>query len=87
LAIGSKTQPDARTTSNTRSLLGDTLLGQKKVAEVEPLLLEGHDGTNAAATCDVRAPGLALPAAHPWLCQLNERRAATPCRPVEQPAV
>ena len=31
----------------TRSLLGASLLGQKKFAEAEPLLLEGYEGLKA----------------------------------------
>ncbi len=44
LAIREKTQPDAWTTFNTMSLLGGVLLGQKKHAEAEPLLLAGFEG-------------------------------------------
>jgi len=44
LAIREKTQPDLWTTFNTQSLLGGALLGQKKYAEAEPLLLAGYEG-------------------------------------------
>ena len=44
LAIREKTQPDEWTTFNTRSMLGGVLLGQKKYAEAEPLLLAGYEG-------------------------------------------
>jgi tetratricopeptide (TPR) repeat protein len=44
LAIRAKKKPDDWTTFNTRSLLGDALMGQKKYAEAEPLLREGYDG-------------------------------------------
>jgi tetratricopeptide (TPR) repeat protein len=44
LAIREKTQPEAWTTFNTKSLLGGALLGQKKYAEAEPLLLKGCEG-------------------------------------------
>jgi len=37
-------QPDAWSTFNTKSLLGGALLGQKKYAEAEPLLLKSYDG-------------------------------------------
>jgi tetratricopeptide (TPR) repeat protein len=47
LAIREKTQPDVWTTFNTRSMLGEALLGQKKYAAAEPLLLEGYDGMKA----------------------------------------
>ena len=44
LAIREKTQPDEWTTFNTKSMLGGALLGQKKYAEAEPLLLAGYEG-------------------------------------------
>jgi eukaryotic-like serine/threonine-protein kinase len=44
LAILEKTQPDAWTTFNTKSLLGGSLLGQKMYANAEPLLLAGDEG-------------------------------------------
>jgi tetratricopeptide (TPR) repeat protein/tRNA A-37 threonylcarbamoyl transferase component Bud32 len=40
-------QPDAWTTFNTESLLGEALLGQQKYAEAEPLLLSGYAGIKA----------------------------------------
>jgi tetratricopeptide (TPR) repeat protein len=47
LVIREKTQPDAWTTFNTQSLLGGALLGQKKHADAEPLLLKGYEGMKA----------------------------------------
>jgi WD40 repeat protein/serine/threonine protein kinase len=44
LAIREKTQPDDWSTFNAQSLLGWSLLGQKKHAEAEPLLLKGYEG-------------------------------------------
>ena len=44
LAIREKTQPDDWRTFNTQSILGGALLGQKKYAEAEPLLLKGYEG-------------------------------------------
>ena len=44
LAICEKTQPDAWTTFSTKSELGASLLGQKKCADAEPLLLSGYEG-------------------------------------------
>jgi Tfp pilus assembly protein PilF len=44
LAIREKTQPDVWSTFNTKSLLGGALLGQKKYADAEPLLLAGYEG-------------------------------------------
>jgi hypothetical protein len=44
LAIREKTQPDAWNTFNAQSTLGGALLGQKKYAEAEPLLVKGYEG-------------------------------------------
>jgi tetratricopeptide (TPR) repeat protein len=44
LAIREKKQPDAWETFHTQSLLGGSLLAQKKYTDAEPLLLAGHDG-------------------------------------------
>jgi tRNA A-37 threonylcarbamoyl transferase component Bud32/lipopolysaccharide biosynthesis regulator YciM len=44
LAIRTKKEPEAWTTFNTQSLLGAALLGQKKYAEAEPLLVSGYQG-------------------------------------------
>jgi tetratricopeptide (TPR) repeat protein/tRNA A-37 threonylcarbamoyl transferase component Bud32 len=44
LAIRAKAEPDAWTTFNTRSELGGALLGQRKYAEAEPLLVKGYEG-------------------------------------------
>jgi len=45
-----KIEPDARTTYSTQSLLGATLLGQKKLAEAEPQLLQGFEGMELRQT-------------------------------------
>ncbi|MBL8823176.1 MAG: serine/threonine protein kinase [Planctomycetia bacterium] len=39
-----KKEPDAWTTFNTQVLLGAALLGQKKYADAEPLILTGYEG-------------------------------------------
>jgi tetratricopeptide (TPR) repeat protein len=44
LAIRTKVKPDHWTTFSTRSMLGAALLGQKKDAEAEPLLVSGYEG-------------------------------------------
>jgi WD40 repeat protein/serine/threonine protein kinase len=44
LGIRKKAQPDSWVTFNAQSMLGAALLGQKKYAEAEPLLLEGYAG-------------------------------------------
>lgn len=49
LAIREKTQPDAWSTFNTKSMIGGALLGQKKYVEAEPLLLRGYEGMKQRA--------------------------------------
>jgi serine/threonine protein kinase len=49
LAIREKSQPDDWTTFAARSQLGGSLLGQKKYAEAEPLILAGYEGMKARA--------------------------------------
>lgn len=44
MAIREKAEPDKWTTFNVQSSLGGALLGQKKYAEAEPLLLAGYEG-------------------------------------------
>ena len=44
LAIREKMQPDDWTTFETKSLLGEALLAQRKFDEAEPLLLSGYEG-------------------------------------------
>jgi tetratricopeptide (TPR) repeat protein len=47
LAIRDKVQPDDWRTFNTQSMLGGALVGQRKYADAEPLLLKGYDGMKA----------------------------------------
>ena len=47
LAIWDARRPDDWNRFNTQSLLGESLLGQKKYAEAEPLLLSGYEGMRA----------------------------------------
>jgi hypothetical protein len=47
LAIRQRIQPEDWITFSTRSQLGGSLLGQKKYAEAEPLLLLGYEGLKA----------------------------------------
>ena len=49
LAIRQKKQPDHWETFYTQSLLGASLLGQKKYAAAEPLLLQGYQGIEERA--------------------------------------
>jgi hypothetical protein len=46
-AIREVKAPDAWTTFSTRSMLGGALLGQKKYADAEPLLVQGYEGLKA----------------------------------------
>lgn len=47
LAIRAKVQPEEWSTFHVRSLLGGALLGQKKYAEAEPLIVAGYEGMKA----------------------------------------
>jgi hypothetical protein len=47
VALREKLQPNVWSTFNAQSLLGGSLLGQKKYAEAEPLLLKGYKGMKA----------------------------------------
>jgi serine/threonine protein kinase/tetratricopeptide (TPR) repeat protein len=47
IAVREKTQPDFWNTFNTYSMLGGALLGHKKYADAEPLLLKGYEGMKA----------------------------------------
>jgi tetratricopeptide (TPR) repeat protein len=49
LAIRGKQMQDSWLTFNTQSILGGALLGQKKYAAAEPLLLKGYEGMKARA--------------------------------------
>ncbi len=42
LALREKTMPESWSTSNSRAMLGASLLGQKKLEKAEPLLLRGY---------------------------------------------
>jgi tetratricopeptide (TPR) repeat protein len=44
LAIREKKEPEAWSTFNAESMLGGVLLGQKRFAEAEPLLIDGYRG-------------------------------------------
>jgi serine/threonine protein kinase len=74
LAIREKTQPQEWSTFNTESMLGGSLLGQKKYAEAEPFLLEGYEGMKAREQTIPPQGGSRLPEA---LDRLVEFYAAT----------
>ena len=61
IAIREKLEPDAWTTFNAKSLLGEALLGQKDYSQAEPLLLQGYTGMKereAKISLDFRADRL-----------------------------
>jgi tetratricopeptide (TPR) repeat protein len=66
LAVREKAQPDDWSTFNTRSLLGSALMGQKKLAEAEPLILAGYEGLKAR---EAKIP----PRAKPRLAEAADR--------------
>jgi len=49
LAIREKLEPDAWATFNSKSMLGEALIGQKKYDDAEPLLLAGFSGMKERA--------------------------------------
>ena len=72
LAIHGKSPPDVWSSFNTKSLLGGALLGQKKYADAEPLLLAGDEGLKPWAKT-IPPPGqIRLPEAVERLVQLDE---------------
>ena len=72
LALREKQQPDAWTTFNTKSMLGAALLGQKKYADAEPLLLSGYEGMKEREAM-IPPPGkVRLPEALERLVQLYD---------------
>src|SRR5205085_3919931 len=72
LAIRVQTQPDVWSTFNTQSMLGGALLGQKKYAEAEPLLLAGYEGMKQREKT-IPPPGqIRIPEAIERLVQLYE---------------
>ena len=63
LALCLKKQANKWTTFQAKALLGKALLGQKKYAEAEPLLLQGHEG--------LKQHEAAMPAQVRLLCLTN----------------
>jgi len=70
LAIREKQEPDAWTTFETKSLLGTALLGQKKYADAQPLLLTGYDGMKQREAKIPAESKVRLPEALNWLIEL-----------------
>lgn len=67
-----KIRPDHWVTSNTRALIGGALLGQKKHADAEPLLLSGYEGMKAREKTIPKSGGSeeCIPDALDWIIQL-----------------
>jgi serine/threonine protein kinase len=72
LALREALFPDNFRTFSGRSLLGGCLLGQKKYAEAEPLLLSGYDGMKQREAAISQAGRLRLQEALQCLVQLYE---------------
>jgi hypothetical protein len=49
LSLRERLEPDAWTTFNAQSLLGEAVAGQQKYADARPLLVHGFDGLKARA--------------------------------------
>jgi serine/threonine protein kinase len=60
LAICEKKEPQTWRTFDTRSRIGEALLGQKKYADAEPLLLSGYEGLRQRASTIPPAEASAL---------------------------
>ena len=71
LTIREKAQPDDWTTFNTRSQLGGNLLGQKRYAEAEPLVVSGYEGLKAREA-KIPAPAKGLTEAAERVVRLYE---------------
>lgn len=69
-AIRRQKEPESWTTFNTQSLLGGALLGQKKYAEAEPLLLKGYEGMKQREKSIPRAGMTRIPEALDRLIEL-----------------
>jgi eukaryotic-like serine/threonine-protein kinase len=70
MAIREKREPDVWTTFNTQSMLGAALLGQKKYADAEPLLLKGYEGMKAREATIPPQGGARIPEALDRLIEL-----------------
>ena len=71
LAAREKAQPDGWATFNTRSLVGGALVGQKKSADAEPLLLKGYEGIKAREKAIPPSGGTRIPEALDRLVELH----------------
>jgi tetratricopeptide (TPR) repeat protein len=74
LTIREAKAPDDWTTSNTRSLLGEVLLGQHKLTEAEPLLLDGYRGIMQREAAIPASAKVRIPEALQRLVRLYEAK-------------
>src|SRR5689334_22787803 len=58
VTLREKMMPDNWLTFNARSILGGSLLGQKKYSEAEPLLLSGYEGIKQREDKLPQTPGI-----------------------------
>src|SRR5262249_20841275 len=72
LPIREQKEPDDWRTFNTKVRLGATLLGQKKYAEAEPLVLNGYEGLKQRAATIPLQEKFCLTDAHKWMIDLYE---------------
>jgi tetratricopeptide (TPR) repeat protein len=72
LAVRERKSPDDWSTFETQSLLGDSLLGQKRYADAEPYLLRGYEGLKARAARIPAPSRKALPEAIDRIIRLYE---------------
>lgn len=74
LTIREAKAPGDWRTFNTRSLLGGALLGQNKLAEAEPLLLEGYQGMKEREAAILAQGKVRIPEALERLVRLYEAK-------------
>jgi hypothetical protein len=71
LAIREKHEPEKWTTFVTQSMLGRSLLGQKKYAEAEPLLVRGYEGMKQREKSIPPSSVKNIPEALDWLIEMS----------------
>ena len=72
LEFDEKNQPDVWERFRAESLLGASLVGEKKYSEAEPLLIEGYQGMLARKQWTGVANWYHLDRAREWLAQFYE---------------
>jgi hypothetical protein len=72
LSRGEQHFPDLWRTQHAKLLLGVSLLGQKKLADAEPLLVAGYEATRERQAQFAPEPGIAIKQAVQWVVELYE---------------